>query len=398
MSAARKSLWTILVIVILFVYTSFYTVSEGQSALLLRLGKIVLGPNGEVQGITPGLHFKIPFIYQTRKLDIRLQSVTAQSSRILTLDQKYVIVDYYIKWRIQDLSLYYQRTGGDAIVAQNLLQQQVNDALRAAFGERTLTDMVSGERVNVMSLLKNSANATAKNLGISVADVRIKSIDLPKEVSEAVFNNMRTEREKDAAQYRAGGRAEAEAIIANAQAKAAVSVAQAEMQAAEVRAKGAASAANIYSDAYQQDADFYSFYRSLEAYLVAFNNKSDVMVLTPESEFFKYFNSAQLPPVNSEVRAAAVKAAAASAAKNTLLLPPATKVKVPASALPPVKANDQEPLSVQQLTPTGTISTEKPVAAPAASSVEPVLPSAPATSSPAIDHSRADEVLGRPTR
>ncbi len=298
MRALKSFALTILVIVVIVLYASVYTVNEGQKALLLRLGQIELGANGKPKIILPGLNFKIPFLNQTQKFDTRLQMLTVQSSRILTQDQKYVLVDYYIKWRIEDLPLYYQRTSGDPLRAETLLQQQVNDALRTAFGQRTLTEMVSGERINVMALLKDSANATAKNLGIWVADVRIKSIDLPKEVSEKVFNNMRTKREQDATQYRADGRAKAEGISATADAKAAIAVAQSLVAAADLRAQGAAKAAQIYADAYNQGPEFYSFYRSLEAYKIGFSNKSDLLILTPQSDFFKYFNGLPGQPAN----------------------------------------------------------------------------------------------------
>lgn len=285
-----KLLGIISLLALALLYISAYTVSEGQRALLLKLGNIVRDDQGHARIIGPGLHFSIPLLVNVRKFDARLQTVTAQSSRILTLEQKYVVVDYYIKWRIQNFPLYLQRTSGDAFAAQNLLQQQVNDALRAAFGARTITDMVSGERVNVMALLRNSANATAKNLGIQVADVRIKSIDLPQQVSERVYSRMRTKREQVATEHRAAGKAKAESIRATADANAAISVAQAQFNAAKTRASGTAEAAAIYAEAYQQDREFYSFYRSLQAYLTAFSSKQDFLVLTPESDFFNYFN------------------------------------------------------------------------------------------------------------
>ncbi|HVV69365.1 MAG TPA: protease modulator HflC [Gammaproteobacteria bacterium] len=288
------------VIIVIALYSSMYTVSEGQQALLLRLGQIEQTADGKAKVIKPGLHFKIPFLNQVQKFDVRLQMLTVQSSRILTQDQKYVLVDYYIKWRIEDLPLYYQRTGGDPLRAETLLQQQVNGALLTEFGQRTLTEMVSGERVNVMSVLKDSANATAKNLGIWIADVRIKSIDLPKEVSEKVYNNMRTKREQDATQYRADGRAKAEAIKATAEAKAAIAVAQAQVAAANIRAQGVSQASQIYADAYSKSPEFYAFYRSLEAYKVGFNNKTDLLILTPDSEFFKYFNNLPGKAVSSQ--------------------------------------------------------------------------------------------------
>lgn len=280
----------ILFIALIFFSSSVYIVQEGQRGLLLRLGEIVNYKDGKPVLLSSGIGFKTPLINQVRLFDIRLQTLTGQSSRILTEEQKYVLVDYYIKWRVENLPLYYQRTGGDELRAQTLLQQQVNDALRAAFGQRTITDMVSGERVNVMALLKDSANVTAKNLGINVADVRIKSIDLPTEVSETVFTRMRTKREQVAKQHRADGQAEAESIRASAEATATVSVAEAEVQAANLRAEGSAEAARIYAQAYNKSPEFYAFYRSMEAYKTSFNNKNDFILLTPENEFFKYFN------------------------------------------------------------------------------------------------------------
>jgi membrane protease subunit HflC len=279
-------------IILVFFSSSVYLVQEGQRGLLLRLGEIVNDRNNKPVVLLPGLGFKIPIINQVRLLDARLQTLAVQSSRILTQEQKYVLVDYYIKWRIEDLPLYYQRTSGDELRAQTLLQQQVNDALRAAFGQRTITDMVSGERVNVMALLKDAANTTAKNLGISVADVRIKSIDLPEEVSDTVFTRMRTKREQVATQHRADGRAEAEAIKASADAKAAVTIAEAKAKAASLRAEGSAQAAKIYAAAYNKNPEFYAFSRSLEAYKNSFSGKNDFLLLTPQSDFFKYFNEA----------------------------------------------------------------------------------------------------------
>lgn len=292
MSALKKLSLAGAVIVLLILYNTLFVVNEGQRGLLLRLGEIVQDNNGRAVVANPGLGFKMPLLNQVRLFDTRLQTLAVKSSRILTKEQKYVQVDYYIKWRIEDLALYYQRTSGDVLRTETLLQQQVNDALRAAFGERTISDMVSGERVNVMALLKNSANVTAKNLGINVIDVRIKAIDLPEEVSEAVYNRMRTKREEVATDHRGAGRAQAEAIRATADAQATVKVAEAKMQAAKLRAEGIAEAAKIYSQAYSQDPEFYAFYRSLQAYKNSFNSKNDFLLLTPESDFFRYFTAA----------------------------------------------------------------------------------------------------------
>ncbi len=284
------------VLILLIIFMSTYVVREGQQALVLRLGEIVVDSKTEQPYVAKaGLHFKAPLINQVRKFDTRLQTLSVQSSRILTQEQKYVLVDYYIKWRVADLPLYYKRTGGDKTRAETLLQQQVNDALRAAFGQRTISDLVSGERVNIMLLLRDSANLTAKNLGIYVADVRIKSIDLPKEVSDTVYSRMRSKREQVAIQHRADGKAQAEAIRATADAKAAISVSQAKTQAAQLRAQGLSQASNIYANAYNKDPEFYAFYRSLEVYRKAFSDKNDVLVLSPSSELFKYFSGIKGP-------------------------------------------------------------------------------------------------------
>ncbi len=294
-----KTLLGIIVLILLFVaYGSLYTVNEGQQALLTRLGEIINDPDtGKPYVIGPGLHFKTPFINQVRKFDTRLQTFTVQSSRILTQEQKYVLVDYYVKWRINDLPIYYQRTGGQAFEAENLLQQRINDALRAAFGRRTITEVVSGERENIMENITKQASQSAQNIGASVIDVRIKSIDLPKEVSDSVFSRMRAEREQVATKHRADGKARAEAIRAMADAKAAVVVAQSNTDSAKIRAEGTKEAAEIYNTAYSQDANFYAFYRSIQAYQNSFNQKRDILLLSPDSDFFKYFKN---PDLNSK--------------------------------------------------------------------------------------------------
>ena len=291
MSSGKKTFLLIVGLIILSVaYASLYTVHEGQQALLLRLGKMVRDKAGQPQVMSPGLHRKTPFIEQARYFDIRLQTLDAQSSRVLTKEQKYVLVDYYVKWKIANVSLYFMRTGGDAQRTETLLQQKINDALRTAFGKRTITEVVSGERGSVMDLLQQRAATDAQDLGIQVIDVRIKRIDLPEEVSSSVFDRMRVEREQAAAKHRADGKAQAEAIKAQADATATVIVAQAKKKAATIKATGSAEAARIYADAYRKDADFYAFYRSLQVYQNVFNNKNDVIVLQPGSQFFKYFN------------------------------------------------------------------------------------------------------------
>lgn len=279
------------VLVLILIGTGMYTVEEGQRALVLRLGELVKNSDtGKAEVMKPGLHFKVPFITRAYKFNVRLQTVDVQSSRILTEEQKYVLVDYYAKWRISDLSLYYKRTGGRAVRAQELLKQKINDALRAAFGRRTIKEVVSGDRLNIMNLLKGKANQSAKGLGIKVIDVRIRGIDLPKEVRESVFKRMSTQREQVATKHRAQGRAKAESVRASADATVAVEIATAKQQAQNTRARGDREAAEIYNHAYKGDAKFYALYRSLQAYRKVFYDHDTIMVLSPDSEFFKYFH------------------------------------------------------------------------------------------------------------
>jgi membrane protease subunit HflC len=287
----RKVFLPIFIIILLGIFACFYSVREGQRALLLKLGKIVMNSSGQPLVIQPGLHLRVPFINQVHTFDVRLQTLDAQSSRVLTEEQKYVLVDYYVKWKIADLPLYYTRTDGFANKAETLLQQKVNDSLRAAFGKQTITEVVSDERGNVMDLLKQKADESAKDLGIEVIDVRIKRIDLPEEVSDSVFSRMRVEREQAATRHRSDGNAKAESIKAEADASVTVILAKAQEKAAKIRAQGDAKAAEIYANAYKKDADFYALYRSLQAYKNVFINKNDVLLLKPDSQFFKYFNN-----------------------------------------------------------------------------------------------------------
>lgn len=288
----REIFLFVFIIILLGFIACFYSVIEGQQALLLKLGEIVTDDsNSQPLVIQPGLHLRVPFINQVRTFDVRLQTLDAQSSRVLTEEQKYVLVDYYVKWRIDDLPLYYTRTDGFANKAETLLEQKVNDALRAAFGKRTITEVISGERGNVMDLLKQKADESAKDLGIKVIDVRIKRIDLPEEVSDSVFSRMRVEREQAATKHRSDGKAKAESIKANADALVTIILAKAQEKGAKIQAQGDAKAAQIYAEAYKKDADFYALYRSLQAYKNVFISKNDILLLNPAGQFFKYFNN-----------------------------------------------------------------------------------------------------------
>jgi modulator of FtsH protease HflC len=287
----------VLLFILLVGYTCCYTINEGQQGLILRLGQLKIDSKTKKPIVNgPGLHFKWPFINQVRIFDSRLQTLDIKSSQLVTIDQKSVIVDYYIKWRISDLPLYFMRTGGSPKQAQNLLEPQLNDGLRAEFGRRTITDVVSAERTNIMDMLQAQANKTGEGLGIRVVDVRIKGIEFPEAVRPAIFDQMRAAREKVASEHRARGKSLAETIRAKADANATVILAKAKADAAKLRGEGDAEAARISAESYSQDPSFYSFYRSLSAYKAIFTSKQDVLVLQPDSQFFRYFNDKQAKP------------------------------------------------------------------------------------------------------
>ncbi len=290
------SLYKSLIIISLFIifgifYSSIYVVNEGEQALLLSLGEISTHANGQADIELPGLHFKWPLLNQAKIFDTRLQNLSVDSSRILTQDQKNVLVDYYAKWQINNLPLYYTRTGGDADIARDLLQQKINDDLRVEFGSRTLDAIITDERNAITQSLQTQTSLSAKDLGINVIDVRIKGIDLPTDISNSVYENMKTKRESVATQYRSNGQAEAQAIRANADATVTITIAKANEQAANIRGQADATAAKIYADAYNKDPAFYAFYRSLSVFQNSFTNKNDILILKPDDSFFKYFNT-----------------------------------------------------------------------------------------------------------
>ena len=264
----------------------------------MRLGNIEKNAQGKARIYGPGLHFKAPFIVTVRKFDIRLQDLEDKSPRILTKEQKYLYVDYYAKWRIKNLSLYFTRTGGYADNAKQLLTQKINDALRAEFGKRNLQEVVADQRSDIMGFLRNSANSVAQGLGLDIVDVRIKSIDLMPDVQDSVFKSMSTKREQDATSYRSAGVAEAERIRAEADATAIKMIADANRSSAQMRARGDEEAANIYTAAYQKDPEFYALFGSLQAYRDVFSSKPTIMVLKPDNQFFQYFNHAHSTPTN----------------------------------------------------------------------------------------------------
>ena len=283
---------TVTLIALLFVFVivanCFYIVSERERGLLLRFGQVV---NTDIQ---PGLHIKIPFIDKLRIFDGRLQSLELPSSRFLTQEKKAVIVDAYVKWFIIDVQRFYQSTSGDLFRANTLLSQRVESRLRNKFGSLTLTDVVSGQRDELMKDITEGIDTVAEEtLGVKVIDVRVKQIDLPQSVSESVFNRMRSEREKEAREYRAQGKEASEIIKATADRQRQVLLANAQKQADIARGQGDAEATTVYANAYGIDKSFYSFYKSLSAYKNAFKDPSDLLILDPDNDFFKYFRKSK---------------------------------------------------------------------------------------------------------
>tara|TARA_B110000967_G_scaffold144396_1_gene147796 strand:- start:2847 stop:3620 length:774 start_codon:yes stop_codon:yes gene_type:complete len=245
--------------------------------------------------IQPGLHAKVPFVNTVRVFDARVLTLDARPQRYLTLEKKALIVDSFVKWRIFNVADFYTATSGDEFTAAKLLASRVDTGLRNQFGERTLTEVVSGERDDLMSELLIELNQVVKSdMGIEVVDVRVKRIDLPQEVSESVYGRMRTEREREARELRSKGKELAEGIRADADRQETIIEANAYRDSELVRGDGDAVAAATYAEAFNKDPEFYSFYRSLDAYRKTFGAGGDVMLIEPDSEFFKYMNQSTL--------------------------------------------------------------------------------------------------------
>jgi membrane protease subunit HflC len=267
---------------------SLYVVKETERAVKLRFGRL-LDTN-----LQPGLHVKVPIADEIKKFDSRVLTLDAPPESFFTIQKKRLIVDSFAKWRIADVDTYYRVTGGNESVAMNRLANRVNDGLRNQFGTRTLHEVVSGERDQLMTHIKSDLNATVEGtLGIEVVDVRVKRIDLPVEVSGPVYSRMKAEREKEARELRSKGLEEAEKIRSSAEREKTILEAEAYSAAELARGEGDAKAAATYAAAYSKDAEFYAFVRSLNAYRATFQNKSDIMLLDPQSDFFKYLNDSK---------------------------------------------------------------------------------------------------------
>lgn len=289
MNAMKASLGILVFIILMVALASVFTVTQGKHGILLRLGRLVNDKQNNTLVLGPGLHIKIPFIENVRIFDTRIQTMDIKSSRIVTKEKKDVIVDYYVKWRIEDLARYYKSTGGNELKAETLLEQQLNTSLRAEFGKRTIAEVVSGGRDDVMDSLRGKAEQRASELGISVVDVRIKGIELPENTSNAIYQRMRADMQKIANRHRADGSAAAEAIQAAADAQVTVLLAKAQSKGQMLRAHGQAEAAQVYATAFGQNKDFFAFYLSLKTYENSFNNKQDLLVLDLSATFFDYF-------------------------------------------------------------------------------------------------------------
>lgn len=279
---------------VLFVVTIFmglsclFTVQEGERAVMSRFSKLVKeGDNTKIY--KPGLQFKIPFIDKPRFMDARLQTLDGQPDRFITSEKKDLMVDSFVKWRILDFEKFYLATGGgNKSTAESLLQSKINNGLRSEFGSRTISEIVSGSRDELQQEALSSASDSATDLGIEVIDVRVKQINLPREVSESIYQRMRAERLAVAKEHRSQGKEQAEIIRAEADARITVMIAQAEKSALTTRGSGDSQAAAIYAKAYKKNSKFFSFLRSLDAYEAAFHNKDDMMVISPDSDFFRF--------------------------------------------------------------------------------------------------------------
>ncbi|OON41793.1 protease modulator HflC [Izhakiella australiensis] len=332
----RKPLIVVLIVVLVVLYASLFVVQEGQRGIVMRFGKVLRDSDNKPLIYAPGLHFKIPFIESVKTLDARIQTMDNQADRFVTREKKDLIVDSYIKWRISDFGRYYLATGGgDISQAEVLLKRKFSDRLRSEMGRLDVKDIVTDSRGRLTTDVRDALNngsagaddevstpaaddaiaSAAKRveretsghvqainpnsmaaLGIQVVDVRIKQINLPTEVSEAIYNRMRAEREAVARSQRSQGQEEAEKVRAQADYEVTRTLAEAQREALIIRGDGDAAAAKLFADAFSQDPDFYAFIRSLRAYENSFKSNQDIMVLSPDSDFFRYMR----PPTNAK--------------------------------------------------------------------------------------------------
>ena len=274
------------VAVLVLLSMSIFVVDQRQSAIVFQLGEVIRVKSD------PGMGFKVPLLQNVRYFDSRILTLDAgEPERFITAEKKNVLVDSFVKWRIVDVKQYYVSVGGDEARARNRLLQTVNSSMREEFGKRTINEVVSGERDKIMEVLRTKANNDAKKIGVEVLDVRLKRVDFPLEISESVYRRMDAERKRVANELRASGAAEGEKIKADADRQREIILAEAYRTAQKTKGEGDARASALYAAAFGRNPEFYSFYRSLEAYKQSFKSKSDMMVLDPSSAFFKYLKS-----------------------------------------------------------------------------------------------------------
>jgi modulator of FtsH protease HflC len=291
MRAGFGAIVAIAIVLLLLAATALYTVDQRQSAIVFQFGEVK-------EVVTePGLHFKVPMIQNVRFYDMRILTLDSpDAERFVTSENKPVLVDSFVKWRIMDVREYYLRTGGDERQAQSRLADAVNAGLRDEFGVRTVVEVVTGERDKIMERMRERANQVAKQFGILIVDVRLKRVELPQEVSEAVYRRMESERRRVANELRSTGAGEGEKIRADADRQRSVLLAEAYKDAQRIKGEGDARAAAVYNKAFGANPEFYNFYRSLDAYKATFKSRADVMVLEPTSDFFRYLKNPNPPP------------------------------------------------------------------------------------------------------
>ncbi len=295
--------------------SSLYVVTEGQVGIVTRFGKVIRGADAKLDIKQPGLHFKVPLIDKVKILDARIQTIDQSANRFVTSEKKDVIIDSYVKWQIEDAATYYLTTaGGNKMQAEDLLSRKINNSLRSQIGRLTIQEIVSGKnsdraedefdsqssgdegglsnkRDEVMQNALRDIGSSAKDLGVRIVDVRIKQINLPPEVSNSIYQRMRAERDAVAKLHRSQGRKDAEAIRAQADREVTVKIAEAEKAARTLRGDGDAEAVKIYADTYQRNPELFEFLRSMDAYKKSMTTGKDVMVLKPDSDFFRFFGS-----------------------------------------------------------------------------------------------------------
>ena len=281
--------FVVLVLVAIVISMSTFIVHERELAIKFKLGEIV---ESEYK---PGIHFQIPIINNVRKFDSRILSMDTPTERFLTAEKKNVIVNSFVKWKISDPKTFYTATAGDERQAIARMASIINNELKGSIASKTMREVISGERATIMQQVTDNAGVKVKELGVELVDVRIKKVELPDEVSSTVYRRMATERQTVAREFRSRGEEQAKQIRANADRQREEILAEAYRKSEEIRGEGDATSAKTYADSFNQDKDFYSFYRSLKAYDVSFGNSGDMIVLSPESDFFKFFKNSKLP-------------------------------------------------------------------------------------------------------